>query len=157
MRKLTLMEYAAVAEIIATVAVIISLVFVAQSINHNSAIMQSNNDSFLYELQHARIREFLTTPGTASIYIKRRQGEELTSEEREIYFWDKALELSIWEIAFSRFRDDQFSTKQWQSWDAYFSQAFTTEMFSRQSWQEVRNYFPQDFRAHVDKVYEGNP
>ena len=157
MRKLTLMEWAAVAEIIATVAVIISLVFVAQSINHNSAIMQSNNDSFLYELQHARIREFFTMPGTASIYMKRRHGEELTAEEREIYFWDKALELSIWEIAFSRFRDGQFSNKQWQSWNAYFSQAFTTEMYSQQSWQEVRNYFPEDFRAHVDGVYAGKP
>ena len=65
MQKFALKEWAAVAEIIAAVAVIISLVFVVQSINQNTAAVQSTNDNFIYDLQYARTRDIVSSPGMA--------------------------------------------------------------------------------------------
>ncbi len=75
MSELNLIEWAAVSEIIGTAAIIISLVFVAYSVNQNTAAMQAGNDDFIYELQYARARDIVSSPGMASIYVKNREGK----------------------------------------------------------------------------------
>ena len=152
MRKLNLTEWAAVSEIIGAVAIVISLLFVAYSVNQNTAAMQAGNDDFIYELQYARVRDIVSSPGMASIYVKHRQGEELTAEEQERLYWDKMQELSIWEIAFNRHRDGLFSDQQWEGWDNYFEVAFTSR-FSEESWLEASHFYAEDFRSHIDAVY----
>ncbi len=152
MRKLNLTEWAAVSEIIGTVAIIASLIFVAYSVNQNTVVMQASNDDFIYELQYARTRDIVSSPGLASIYVRHRSGEELTAEEQERFFWDKMQELSTWELAFNRHRVGLFSTRQWEGWDEYFKVSFT-EQFSATSWAEVRDFYAEDFQNHIDAVY----
>ena len=142
----------AIGEIGGALVVAVSLIFVVYSINRNSAVMQASNDNFLYELQHARIRDFLTSPGMASIYVKRNRNEELTEEEHVRLLWDQSLEISVWEIAFIRYRDGLFSSKQWEAWNNYFVDVFTNQ-FPAESWAEHRDMVPEDFRNHVDAVY----
>ena len=86
MRKLSLSDWASVAEIAATIAVVISLIFVAISLQRNTAVMQASNDNFIYELQFARTRDIVTSPGMASIYVRHRSGEELSAEEQERFY-----------------------------------------------------------------------
>jgi hypothetical protein len=152
MRKLNLTEWAAVSEIIGTVAIITSLIFVAYSVNQNTVVMQASNDDFIYELQYARTRDIVSSPGMASIYVKHRQGEELTAEEQERLYWDKMQELSTWEIAFNRHRDGLFSTQTWEGWDNYFEVALTSRL-SEESWVEARHFYAEDFQSHVNAVY----
>ena len=61
MSKLKLTEWAAVSEIIGTVAVVISLLFLAFSVNRNTVVMQASNDNFVYELQFARVRDIVSS------------------------------------------------------------------------------------------------
>ena len=49
MAKRNLAELAAISEIIGTLAVIISLLFVAFNISKNTRVMQAVNDNFLYQ------------------------------------------------------------------------------------------------------------
>ena len=152
MRKLSLSDWASLAEIVASVAVIISLVFVVISLEHNTAVMQASNDNFIYELQYARTRDIVSSPGLASIYVKYRNGEDLSAEEQERFYWDKLQELSTWELAFNRHRDGLFSTQNWEGWNQYFKVAFIPQ-FSADSWAEVREFYAEDFQSHVDAVY----
>ena len=152
MRKLNLSDWASLAEIVATVAVVISLIFVVISLERNTAVMQASNDNFIYELQYARSRDIVSSPGMASIYVKHRNGEELSAEEQERFYWDKMQELSTWELAFNRHRDGLFSTQQWVGWNQYFEVAFTPR-FSVDEWAEVRDFYQEDFQTHVDAVY----
>ena len=142
----------AVGEIVGALAVVVSLIFVVYSINRNSAMMQASNDNFLFELQLARIRNLLNSPGMASIYAKRNRNEELTEEDHVRLMWDQMMEVGVWEIAFIRYRDGLFSSKQWDSWNNYFVDVFTKQ-FSAESWAEVRDWVPEDFRDHVDDIY----
>ena len=152
MSELNLIEWAAVSEIIGTAAIIISLVFVAYSVNQNTVVLQASNDNFLYEIQFARVRDIVSSPGMASIYAKRRRNEQLSPEEQERFHWDKLQELGGWELAFNRHRDGVFSTVLWAGWDNYFDVSLTNE-FPAESWAEVRDIFAEDFQSHVDAVY----
>ena len=152
MRKLNLIEWAAVSEIIGTAAIVISLVFVAYSVNQNTAVLQAANDNFLYETQFARARDIVSSPGMASIYAKRRRNEELSAEEQERFYWDKLQELGGWELAFNRHRDGVFSTVLWEGWDNYYVVEFTNQ-FPVESWAEARHFYAEDFKSHVDAVY----
>jgi hypothetical protein len=152
MSKLRLTEWAAVSEIIGTVAVVISLIFLAFSVNKNTAVMQASNDNFVYELQFARVRDIVSSPGMASIYVKLNQNKELSAEEQERFYWDKVQELGTWEVTFIRYRDGVFSTEQWEGWNNYFIASLTNQ-FSAESWAEVRKWYANDFRSHVDAVY----
>ena len=152
MRKLGLSDWASLAEIVATVAVVVSLIFVVISLERNTATMQALNDNFIYELQYARTRDIVSSPGMAAIYVKHRNGEELSAEEQERFFWDKMQELSTWEIAFNRHRDGLFSTQHWDGWNNYFEASFIPQ-FSAERWAEVRDFYAEDFQDHVDAVY----
>jgi len=152
MRKLSLTEWAALSEIIGTAAIVFSLVFVTFSINQNTAVMQASSENVLYELQFARVRDIVSNPGVASIYVKRNRNEKLSEEEQLRFHWDKIQELETWNIAFSRHRDGLFSTERWEAWNDYFVVEFT-DQFPAESWAEVRNWYPEDFQRHVDAVY----
>lgn len=54
---------ASVLEIVASVAVIISLVFIIQSINQNAQVIQSSNDNFLYALHSQGLISATSNPG----------------------------------------------------------------------------------------------
>ena len=62
MRKLELSDWASLAEIVASFGVVISLIFVAISLERNTAVMQASNDNFIYELQFARARDIVSSP-----------------------------------------------------------------------------------------------
>jgi len=152
MKKMSLTEWSAVSEIVGTVAVVISLLFVATSINRNTAVMQASNDNFVYELQYGRIREIVGSPGMASIYVKFNQQEEMTAVEEERFYWDTLQELGTWEIAFNRQRDGMFSNEQWEAWDRYLSSVLPNRL-SVESWTEIKEWYADDFQGHVDSAY----
>ncbi len=145
MTILNLTEWAAVAEIIGTAAVVISLLFVAYTVNKNTAVMHASNENFLYEIQFARGRDIVASPGLAAIYAKRRRNEELSEEEQERFHWDKLQDLSSWELAFRRHRDGMFSTEQWEAWDKYFVVSLTGQ-FPEESWVEVKDWYVEGFK-----------
>ncbi len=70
MAKRNLAEWAAVSEIIGTLAVVISLLFVAFNISQNTRVMQAANDNFLYETQNAILNTVVESSEFASIYLK---------------------------------------------------------------------------------------
>lgn len=152
MKKRSLTEWSAMAEIIATVAVVVSLLFVAHTVRQNTLAVQAQNDNFLYEMQFARTREISANPDLAAIYVKVRKGESLSEVERTRFIWDKYQELSTWELAYNRHRDGLYSDEDWSGWDKYYQNYFL-EQFPKDWWEEARIFYQQDFQDHVDAAY----
>ena len=96
MTKLALRDWASVAEIVGTVAIVISLLFVAYSVNHNSAVLQSLNDNLLYEYDAQAISDVVTDPSMAAILVKLDNGEQLTAIERERFQQFMYRYLNMW-------------------------------------------------------------
>ena len=57
MPKTDIKTMAALAEIVASIAVAVSLILVVVSLNQNTAALQSINDNFLYQLQDSRLSD----------------------------------------------------------------------------------------------------
>jgi hypothetical protein len=81
MRKLSLGEWSSLAEVVASMAVVVSLVFVGFSINQNSHILKASNDSLIFEIQDSIMSQLAGDPVLASILVKLESGEEITAIE----------------------------------------------------------------------------
>ncbi len=121
MKKLTLTEWAAAGEIVGTVAVVISLLFVAYSVNRSTDATQASSENILFERHTELANQFMLDPTLAELMVKRRNGgADLT--EVEAIRWEKyeLNMLDIWALAYSRHQRELLSEEQWQTWDRYF-------------------------------------
>jgi hypothetical protein len=151
-KKYTLTEWAAAGDIVGTVAVVISLLFVAYSINRNTDATQASSENILFERHTELANQFMLDPTLAELMVKRRKGDaELT--EVEAIRWEKyeLNMLDIWALAHSRYQRELLSEAQWETWDQYFIHMFSdgTEAISRARWEELHFGYDQEFWAHV--------
>ena len=152
MKRLTLKEWAAVGEIVATVAVVISLLFVGYSINRNTDATQASSENILFERHTDLANQFMIDPTLAELMVKRRNGNaDLT--ETEAIRWEKyeLNMLDIWALAYSRYQRDLLSEEQWMTWDRYFTHMFSieVEVISKSRWEELQYGFETEFWGHV--------
>ena len=155
MKKLTLTEWAATGEIVGTIAVVISLLFVAYSINRNTDATQASSENILFERHTDLANQFMLDPTLAELMVKRRHGDaELT--EVEVIRWEKyeLNMLDIWALAHSRYQRGLLSEAQWQTWDEYFTHMFSdeAEAISKTRWEELHYGFDQEFWQYVGAV-----
>ncbi len=152
MKKLTLTEWAAAGEIVGTIAVVISLLFVAYSINRNTDATHASSENILFERHTDLANQFLLDPTLAELLVKRRNDDaELT--EVEAIRWEKyeLNMLDIWALAYSRYERELLSEVQWKTWDIYFTHMFSNEAeaISKARWEELHYGFDQEFWHHV--------
>ncbi len=152
MAKRNLAEWAAISEIIGTLAVVISLLFVAFNISQNTRVMHAANDNFLYETQDAILNTIVESSEYASIYLRHLNGGELTVVEEFRVRQQGFRDLFMWELAYVRHQEGLFAQDQWYSWNKSYSVQFVSE-FPSEWWAGSRKWVRDDFAAHVDAVY----
>ncbi|MGI9428507.1 MAG: hypothetical protein ACR2NM_07610, partial [Bythopirellula sp.] len=152
MAKVGIKQLAASAEIVASIAVVVSLLLVVGSIDQNTKSMQSINDNFLYDLQNQHLRDVANDGELASIVNRFWAGEDLTSAETLRYRFWMSQELNMWDLAFTRHNDGLMPARQWDSWNNYWS-ANVPVSFPEAWWSAAKNQYPDDFVAHVDAAY----
>ena len=81
MRKLNLQDWSAVAEIVGTVGIVISLLFVAYTVNRNTIELRLTNENFQMQMNDEIIAGLLGNTDVFSIVDKRDNGQELTQIE----------------------------------------------------------------------------
>ena len=152
MAKRNLAELAAISEIIGTLAVVISLLFVAFNISKNTRVMQAVNDNFLYQTQDAILNTIVEDSEFSAIYLKHLNEGELTAVE-ELRVKNQGIrDLFMWELAYVRNQQGLFAPDQWYSWNRSYSTQFTSE-FPDDWWAEARQWVRDDFAIHVDAIY----
>ena len=155
MKRLTLPEWAAFADIVGTVAVVVSLLFLAYTIEQNTAVTQSTNDNFLYELEDRQQADVALTADLATIFLKHFNGEELSGIEEARLRRQVIRQLNAWELAFDRHEEGLLSDEKWSNWNGYYSINIRID-FQEEWWTDVRKYYGTEFTKHVDAVYEDN-
>lgn len=154
MRRLSLSEWASVGEMVGTAAVIISLLFVAYSINRNTKELQAANENFLYQIQEARRSDEATNPQLSELVVKAKNGGALTPGEQRQYFSHVIRGLNAWELAFIRYQAGLISPTEWPTWDRMYADQAVSD-FPREWWTQARLWYTEDFARHVDAKYDG--
>jgi len=152
MAKVNIKSLAVAAEIVASIAVVISLLLVVSSIDQNTKSLQSINDNFLYELQSQRLRDVTNDGELASILDKAFAGKDLTNSEKRRYRYWQQQNVNSWELAFNRYKDELLPEAQWNAWDRYWSADIPASVTEEQ-WSAIRYQYGDDFAAHVDAAY----
>ena len=158
MPKLELKEWAALGEVIGTVAVVISLVFVIVSVKQNTDALQGLNDNALFE-QHIELMNLIVAdPSMAAIYAKKAGGNEALTDIETVR-WQRYQTnlLDIWVMAYTRHQTGLLADEHWEPWDNYFTELFSlgAERMSREQWQQLRFGFETEFWDHVDNALFG--
>ena len=158
MKKLTLTEWAAAGEIIGTITVVISLLFVGYSINRNTDATQASSENILFERHTDLANQFMVDPSLAALMVKQRNGDsDLT--DIEVIRWEKYQlnMLDIWALAHSRYTRELLSEDQWTTWDRYFTHMFSneSEAISKARWEELGYGFDAEFWDYVGAVLFG--
>jgi hypothetical protein len=152
MKKLDLTGWAAIAEIVGTAAVVVSLLVVAQSVNRNIAVLQAANDNFLYQLQDGRNADIVRETELASIFVKHSNNEQLSDVEKLRFIKHQLREIAMWELAYDRHNEGLFPSDKWSNWNSMFATDMA-ELFPEEWWADLRLRFGDDFARHVDAVY----
>jgi len=149
-RRLT--KWAAISEIVAATAVVISLLFVAYSIKRNTDEMETSNSNFLYQLDAQVTGDLSRDPHLASIFIKVAEEEAISKVEKFQYMHVQHRYLTVWEIAWTQYKSGSLSLVDWQDWDTYLSENMTGAL-PKAWWTEIRSDYKPDFAEHVDSQY----
>lgn len=155
MSKLSLTEWAEIGEVVATIAVVASLLFVAYSIRQNTDALHGASENVLFERHLELVNQFTADPSLAEIMVTMR-GEAPTLNEIDAYRWEryKVNLLDIWVLAYMRHQDDLLSDRQWRAWDGYFTDLFANgaEKIDKAFWDRYRSGFDAGFWAHVNSA-----
>jgi hypothetical protein len=154
-KKLMLTEWAAAGEIVGSVAVVVSLLFVGYSINRNTDAIQASSENILFERHTDLAIHFMVDPTLAELMLKQRTGDSILSEI-EVIRWEKyeLNMLDLWALAHSRHQRELLSEDQWLTWDRYFTHVFSNgaEAISESRWKELQYGFDTDFWEHIGAV-----
>ncbi len=153
MKKRGVVEWAAISGILETIAVVASLLFVAYSMKQNTAVMQSMNDNFVYQIQDERLSDIVNNVELASLEIKVRNNLEITEVEKHRMLAQNLRELNMWELAYVRYQQGLYSFEQWDAWNRYYS-IDLVEKLPEDWWAEVKPWYGDgDFARLVDVAY----
>ena len=153
MRKFTLHEWAAIAEVVGTVAIVVSLVFVIQGLNQNTRALQVSNLNQIYDRTDSLNGDIAASPELASFYVEEVFGVEGLKPEEAQFAVAMRRELNQWEQFYIWNRDGVIDGDDWIVWDAYYSE-YLSSHFPKEWWNGIREYYYSDFSSHVDQIYE---
>ena len=155
MSMFDLTGWAALAEIVASVAVILSLLLVAYSIKRNTDEMETANSNFLYQLDAQIAGDLSRDVRLATMFLKMEQKEALTDVEKIQYVALQERYLGLLEIAWTQYKSGSLAFIDWRDWDKYLSD-FVTDGLPKEWWIEIRSRYKPEFADHVDSKYAKN-
>ena len=128
MKKSRLTEWAAIAEIIGTAGIIVSLLFVAHSINLNSELVKSAHSTLMYELSTTAVDEQIEDGNYAIFSAKHQYGLEFQNENEAKIFYSIVRYLVHWELLIARHNDGLLEDDEYLDWITYYNYMIVRDM-----------------------------
>jgi len=144
--------WAAIAEIVSAIAIVISLLYVGYEFRRTQTLSSNEVDTLLFE----RVREMNTMliqhPDLADlVLVARDRPDEMSEADRIRYLAYQHVFFDSWEVAWIYHEDGILEDATWKEWDDWFAaEAGRRPAFG---WTENRRHFTGgDFLAHVDQA-----
>ena len=151
--SVTLIELGSLGEFIGAMAVVISLIYLALQVRHNTRAVRSSMHQDMIE-STLRIAESLSDNGDVSrIVIKAEEDyDNLTREERLRFEAYAERVFGNFESVFYSYRNSMIEEDLWESWESSYLDDISREAM-RRVWQEERPLHLRDFMDFVDAYY----
>jgi heme/copper-type cytochrome/quinol oxidase subunit 1 len=153
----TLNELGSLGEFISGLAVVVTLIYLALQIRHNTRAVRSSMHQDMIE-STLRIAESVSdNENLGRIVLKADEDyESLTTEERTRFEAYAERVFSNFESVFYSYRNSMIEQDLWESWKASYLSDLSREAI-RRYWQDERPQHLRDFMDFVDQFYRTHP
>jgi len=138
----------AVAEIVAALAVVLSLIYLAQQIRKNSMSVEGASIQALLELE---ITTFALKAQYANVY---RRGcaniLDIDDDERVVFEQVVSSEMSLFNSAFTQVQNGLIESN--ASFDRDWKRFYLKQSGFQVIWSEIKSAYPNEFCQHLDDV-----
>lgn len=144
---------ASMAEIIAAIGVMISVIYLAIQVRHSNkqARLQTHNDTLNH--MHAPIQQLLAQPELAEIIrVGGTNPDELTEADWFKFGYYYLMQFNMYEFLYLAYLDQSAPPQLWNGTDASWKDLFRKEPGVRKAWHEWRHAFINPFQGYVDSA-----
>ena len=154
---MTLNELGSLGEFISGLAVVVTLIYLALQIRHNTRAVRSSMHQDMVE-STLRIAESMSdNPDVGRIVLKANEDYDGLTKEEFVRFEAYAERVfGNFESVFYSYRNSMIEQDLWESWEAsYLADISRTAM--RRFWHEDRPMHLRDYMEFIDQFYLKNP
>ena len=150
MKNEELQKWASIAEIVAAVAVVVSVIYLAVEINGNTRALQASSRQDFAALDVSALSVTIDTPVLAAAIEKENNGEELTDIEDSQLQRNQQLFLRIAENAYYQYSVGLLQENDWGRYRQYLERRLCNNEYTIRV-SEVA-YFPMEFSALLEEM-----
>ncbi len=153
---MTLEQAYLIAQILASIAVVVSLVFVGLQLRHNSEQMRIAASTGYYEIYRDHMVGVTSTEFT-NLFIKGFEGAELLDlcERTQLYAFFAVMTRG-YQILHYQFRKKVFDKELWENTQNHLADFLLSKAYQK-FWQTRRHHFNPSFQAFVDDLIANRP
>ena len=151
MNKTKLAAIVSVAEIISSLAIVVSLIYVAYEFRRTDTLTNRDVENIIYNRMLQMDQLIIENPDLAEIIIKAaNDSSKILPAEEKRYLAFEHIFYDGWESAWYYYQEDVLDKKFWDSWNSW----FTDEAKRRPAlgWQGNRKNYSGAFLAYVDRI-----
>jgi hypothetical protein len=152
MSKLKLSDWASVAEIVAAVAVAVSLVFVGLELQHNTAASESATREAINQKDIEYLSLYVDPAVLAVANAKAQNGETLSTLEESQLVAAEYVNFIIFEHSYYQFRKGVLGTEEWARHENIIRLIWRDWPYAHTMWSQYGETFSPDFVALMDRL-----
>ncbi len=154
---MTLSELGSLGEFISGLAVVVTLVYLALQIRHNTRAVRSSMHQEMNESTLRIAESVCDNENVGRIVLKADEDyESLTTEERIRFEAYAERVFGNFESVFYSYRNSMIEEDLWESWESSFLTDISRNAM-RRFWQEEKPVHLRDFMDFVDQFYQTHP
>lgn len=152
-KNLGLSEWAQIAEIVGSVAVVISLIFVGLEVRNAAEQLEQASDSTADSVNSQMSLMIGSDPELAALVHRGEWEPEALTPEEMFRFENLALpRLAAWENTHAAYLAGEFSESGWQDWDRFFRMRFGRPGYGV-VYEKYRFGFDRESRSYFAEVF----
>ena len=149
MKKLTLREWASLSEVLATIGVVISLVFVGFSVNRNSDEVKAGQLNDIFDATREIELAVAADAEWSRIVLLGRTQDSLSAVEQYRYDAYAVLHLDVWDQLLTRDEDGLMDQAELEAWSRYFERWVRLHLVEA-SWRRIEWQFEGPLLERVE-------
>jgi hypothetical protein len=155
MNKIKLKTFVSLAEIISSLAIVVSLIYVANEYRRSETLTNRDVENIIYQRIMEMNRLKIENPDLIGILLRaQKDSRTLTDEEQIRYLAFEHIFYDSWESAWYYHHEGILEEENWNSWNNWFSAEIKNKSFF--SWQGNRKNFNGAYLEYIDRIFSEN-
>lgn len=142
-----------VSEVIAAVAVVISLVYLATQIRQATKISRATTRNAIAESAQALTQDLLQSRDMAEIFVRHLNGEKLDAVEMLRLQGRCYRDMRHWENIYYQTREGLLTAEEWSGFRKNLAVLLTIEVY-REYWKQEAELYSDAFREQIDSLIQ---